>query len=415
MPKYIYGDIQDAKPGDIVEFCPKSGKSHYAIERKRMTMNRLYIATKIGGNYGHIWVTGNDGKSFDNSYDNWKLIKTKPGPEAKVGDTVIFIADDIGEVEKGKIYTCQKDVSETHKAGYIYWDSKTERNRYASEFLVLCTEKEQKQPIAYYKRSGEPWTDDDFDLINRYYNMFIPTYNRKHIVYSSKYCFYSQINDSYSAWSQQNIEGMKQVAFEDVFPEKSSTYKPKYQIGDTIYTWDRWGFGEETRTISAIDNSKYYFTNGELNSIKAVDNDPTVYKIGPPEKLMDKITSEFERKYKPSLYQETTVSIDSLITQPNQTQQKENNMENTTLKLLLALMEATEEVVADATNSKYVGIMTDEDNQYVGYIYFDDKDEATAIMQQRENEGKTLHIFKYKDSITQEPRTVISVKRSEED
>lgn len=85
-------------------------------------------------------------------------------------------------------------------------------------------------------------------------------------------------------------------------------------------------------------------------------------------------------------------------------------MDNTTLELLLDLMGVTE-APKDATNSEYVGIMT-ENNEYKGYVYFDEDSEAEAIMAKPENEGLQLHTFKYSGTLTQKPRKVIRVERS---
>ena len=63
----------------------------------------------------------------------------------------------------------------------------------------------------------------------------------------------------------------------------------------------------------------------------------------------------------------------------------------TTLKLLLELLGASEEV-KDATNSKFVGIITNEED-YVGYMYFDSKEDAIECMSQPKMELHKLHLF----------------------
>ena len=92
----------------------------------------------------------------------------------------------------------------------------------------------------------------------------------------------------------------------------------------------------------------------------------------------------------------------------NTTQQKENTMNKTTLEQLIELMLAPEP--KDATNSKYVGILT-KDDSYEGYLYFDKKSEAKEIMARPSNEGKQLHIFEYNKTLAQKPRDVIEVER----
>lgn len=99
--------------------------------------------------------------------------------------------------------------------------------------------------------------------------------------------------------------------------------------------------------------------------------------------------------------------------QSTQSQQKEQTMTKFDLKLLTALMSALlndNDPQVDATNANHIGIITEND-EYVGYIYFNDMDEATKIMQQPINEGRKLHIFDYKTTLAQKPRKIIEVER----
>lgn len=86
---------------------------------------------------------------------------------------------------------------------------------------------------------------------------------------------------------------------------------------------------------------------------------------------------------------------------------KEHPVDKTTLKLLLELLGATEEV-KDATNSKFVGIITNED-EYVGYMYFDSKEDAIECMSQPKMELHKLHLFEKSCVLAQKPRKVIEV------
>ena len=88
--------------------------------------------------------------------------------------------------------------------------------------------------------------------------------------------------------------------------------------------------------------------------------------------------------------------------EPTQTTTKEQPMNKTTLKLLLELLGK------DATNSKFVGIITNED-EYVGYMYFDSKEDATECMAQPRMELHKLHLFEKSCVLAQKPRKVIEV------
>lgn len=119
----------------------------------------------------------------------------------------------------------------------------------------------------------------------------------------------------------------------------------------------------------------------------------------------------------PSLVQQAPTIPESAISfalypsgapsEPTQPTIKEQPMNKTTLKLLLELLSASEEV-KDVTNSKFVGIITNED-EYVGYMYFDSKENATECMAQPKMELHKLHLFEKSCVLAQKPRKVIEV------
>ena len=82
--KYKYGNIENVKPGDVVECTKWAGKLR--------TSGKLYVVDK--SILADIPVLGSI----------WKLVLTKPGSEAKVGDKCIFVTDDIGGCKKGNLY-----------------------------------------------------------------------------------------------------------------------------------------------------------------------------------------------------------------------------------------------------------------------------------------------------------------------
>lgn len=87
-------------------------------------------------------------------------------------------------------------------------------------------------------------------------------------------------------------------------------------------------------------------------------------------------------------------------------------MDKTTLVLLMSLLsgasiEANEP--KSAVNSKFVGIITKND-EYVGYIYCDTKEEAIEVMQQAKMEEHQLHLFEKSCTLAQKPRKVIEVQ-----
>ena len=60
----------------------------------------------------------------------------------------------------------------------------------------------------------------------------------------------------------------------------------------------------------------------------------------------------------------------------------------------------------------YIGIITDQGNTYVGYVYADTIKQLKEIIAKSENEGNTIHCFKFQDSFKQATRPVVKVTRA---
>ncbi len=79
---------------------------------------------------------------------------------------------------------------------------------------------------------------------------------------------------------------------------------------------------------------------------------------------------------------------------------------------MMAAMSAEE--VTDATNAKHIGILTESDGSYVGYVYANSIDELEDVVRTPANESRTLHIFDYSTTLAQKPRKVVAVARTKE-
>lgn len=125
MDKYEYLPIENVVAGNIVECLRPSGQ--------RYTMGKLYIVKALHCNL--IEVTLCDDGYTEDQWDrlNFKLVKTKPGDEAIVGDEVICVNSYMENHEVHKL-KC--------KAGDIYTVEKREEeyvnDYYAKDYVTLC-------------------------------------------------------------------------------------------------------------------------------------------------------------------------------------------------------------------------------------------------------------------------------------
>ena len=214
---YEYGNIEDAKPGDIVERI-KKGSSNEPYHQ-----------------IGYLAVVGNDFPESEGcrpslSKEWWKLVKTLAGSEAKVGDTVIFTKDSRFECLKQTIGQLGV-VNELSNGIWIYTlDGLNPIGHYCGtqleEFKVLRKaepESTEKHNLAFYKRSGEPWTTQECENIVRYVGATyqISNENWGNLCPSRRYMFDDGTNRMYMAnWYDQeedsNFANCKQVAYEDI-------------------------------------------------------------------------------------------------------------------------------------------------------------------------------------------------------
>lgn len=125
---YIYDDIKNAKIGSVVQYIEDISP--------HLTTNKCYYVVSDG------MIIRDDGQKGSCSLKEkaWKLIKTKPGAKAEIGDTVIVIAN------KGSLAKIGSTHTVTNKNSTSVLTMKT--NGKYTDFLVLCT-KEPK--VRYYK------------------------------------------------------------------------------------------------------------------------------------------------------------------------------------------------------------------------------------------------------------------------
>ena len=213
---YKYGNIEDAKPGDIVE-C-----THNFFDI--FTKSKLYIVSSNKNKYepNFIMIDKDDKGSTTNGWrkGSFKLVKTKPGTEAKVGDTVIRIKGGTSTCPTGTVFT----VLEADR-GYLLYASSLAA--VTNECKVLCKAEPistEKRNLAFYKCSGEPWTNEECENIVRYVGAPRQIKNKDWGTVNPHIKYMYDDNSSYSymaTWSKQerdsNFKNCKQVAYEDVF------------------------------------------------------------------------------------------------------------------------------------------------------------------------------------------------------
>lgn len=210
---YKYRPISEAKPDDIVEYTGVDISDGFTTER-------LYIVKAPNDAYGFLIVARDDNGLTINGMapKYFKLLTTRPGTEAKVGDIVYCI-----RVSRLSCYRLGDTFIVTDKlAKADDWNSKR------IDFVVLVQDTPQPnyqtRNLAFYKRSGLSRKKEEYENICAHCNVR-PYYEHRYV----KYIFDSGIgaDTSYDGWYshddgrqeiQPNFKNRTQIAYEDVFP-----------------------------------------------------------------------------------------------------------------------------------------------------------------------------------------------------
>ena len=242
------------------------------------------------------------------------------------------------------------------------------------DFIQKFKKNDEVRGLAFYKKYGTDWNIIEGTNIQRFCGDSTSEIelHKQGFIYDDD-C----VSPFMYPWRSQDKKILNKcikVAYEDVFSKESLNidyWEAKYKAGEDVWV--------ELKCGSIVKCGKL--------SPKKLTSPKVFYDYNPT------LTQQEEKPTKTHL----------------DTQEKEIKMDNTLLKLLVELMQAPE--TKDATNSKYVGILSSEDGEYLGYIYFDEKEEAETIMQKPENEGTSLNYFKYKGTLCQKPREIIETVR----
>lgn len=226
MLKYL--PIEQAKVGDVVEALNSNDNT---------TKGKLYVILPGSKNHsiGHFINDLNKPSDGINPYkDYWKLLATKPGSQAKVGDTVFCIQDTSGDCKLGDLFVVDniKNGCLGPSPGTLFTGGTSQPNWFwTSEcFVVLCKEEEKptiRRNLAFYKRSGESWTKEEYENIctcckvKPYHEYRCTKAKYKYIFdsgtgYDTPYESWSNINDGKQE-THVNFKNCKQIAYEDIF------------------------------------------------------------------------------------------------------------------------------------------------------------------------------------------------------
>lgn len=398
---YEYLPIEQAKDGDIVEFNNEGYKGSYRH-------NSVYVVKKF--EYNIIQTLLDDKGSTSNGMQkgNFKLIKTKPGSEAKVGDEVICVST-LGYSStssripiKGKVYTIQS-------SNGLQISPDKDRMWVKGDFKVLCKPTEKTQ--TYLSKSELT----SWNALEHFKDFTVgQTLNR--------------IGASVNGLTKGRTYTLLGIS-----QSKTSTHNVQLTIKDNNGNIRKWCSAsafkpiEQTQSIfkdstQALKDFLLLTSDEDLSFAHSLD---LVKDWELCEQTYPLILHSYNCGYNPNLYNWDSVYREALTVQEFANKYnlqipkiKELPMKRLDLALLVQFLtdvQKDQEPKVNATNANHVAIMTEDNGEYVGYVYANTLEELEDIVRLPANEGRQLHVFDYSTTFTQKPRKVVKIERVQDE
>lgn len=405
---YEYLPIEDAKAGDVVE-CINPNLSSF-------TVGKLYILTSEYLSKNESLYTAFDDKgSSTNGFGNsrqCKLVKIKPGETAQVDETVMLVRQKepnyyaSGKIGMVETVTKKNGMNLVNKVSHFGWKP--------YDCVVLC--KATQTPNEY----GNPFKVGD--RVRR-----IAEGNSdceigdKHIVTKIKgvaVYYKNTLSSPYRNW--ELVEESPPTEWVDRFLPTEKRNLAFYKRSGEPWTKAEY---DNIQNYCGLCNDSSSITDSYSQTKKFIFDDGGSYNYmfmwyeqeeDPAFKNCTQVTYEdiFETAVATSCSQHDDIAdAISYITPISE----EETMNKSSLILLLEMMAAmSAKEVTDATNAKHIGILTESNGSYVGYVYANTLAELEDVVRTPANEGRTLHVFDYSTTLAQKPRKVVAIARTKE-
>lgn len=312
------------------------------------------LAIALGKDYVKTYTK----QSWGTRYTEWRAIETKPGSEAKIGDTVYCIDYSSGDCQVHNSFIVS-DIKTTEftkflgpQQGHTLLNKKSTENGWcwpSNDFVVLIKAKEKKQVQ----------------------NIVSPEYAKP---------------GDYVVWDSNPLSAMTLgKAYEVVTVHNTSLIIRNNQDIEDLWSKSR---------FKSIDKN-------QNQQEKASSTDKPLDSI---EKLLKSVVSTMPI---------TTVSIDSIMHKPTQTKPntKGKQMNSNLFTDILKLLAQTEQTDLQKAPSTYAFFYNNE-GEYEGTARVANEAEAKALLQKPEHLGYTMRIYSFSDEFTTKIPVVSTIKKT---
>lgn len=359
------------------------------------------VAIALGKEYVKTYTK----KSWSTCYSDWRAIETKPGSEAKVGDTVYCIKHTGGDCQIHDLFIVHDITTSFTKLlgpqqGHALLNKESTKKDWkwsADDFVVLvkAEEKKQTQNIVSPEEAkvGDYviWDRDSLHTmtLGKAYEV-VTVHNTSLIIRNNQ--------DKEDLWAKSRF---KNIDKDQNQQEETTTSFIPFTIVDSK--------GNE-RTCIRLSKDNWYVSenpNGNRvhhNPLFWTKLDPTDTPLDSTEKLLNSTASTTPI---------TTVSVDSMTDKPTQTKPntKGKQMNSNLFTDILKLLAQAEQTDLQKAPSTYAFFYNNE-GEYEGTARVANEAEAKALLQKPEHLGYTMRIYSFSDEFTTQIPVVSTIKKT---
>lgn len=360
------------------------------------------IAIALGDNGIKIYTQ----KEWKTDYNYWRAIETRPGSEAKVGDTVycikhtggdcqihdLFIVSDIATIKPTKFLGPQQ--------GHALLNKNITENGWkwsADNFVVLIKAEETKQIQNIV--SPEDAKPGDYVIWDCDCLISMTSGKTYEVVkVTSKSLIIRNNQDKEDLWVKSRF---KNIDKDQNQQEQTTTSFIPLTIVDSK--------GNQKTCIGLTEDNWYVSISPRGNRVY---HSPKLWtKVEPTTTQLDSIEDLF--KAMASTTPIATVSVDSMMHKPTQTKPnlKGKQMNSNLFTDILKLLAQAEQTDLQKAPSTYAFFYNNE-GEYEGTARVANEAEAKALLQKPEHLGYTMRIYSFSDEFTTQIPVVSTIKKT---
>lgn len=342
----------------------------------------------LGVALGNDWVSFPTQSQWSTNYPDWRAIETKPGSEAKVGDTVYCIRDTGGACKEHDLFIVN-DITTTRSAkflgpqqGHTLLNKKiTEKNwGWLSNDFVVLVKADSVSEFPCFRKSLKTKVVVKFTAPSK----GTVVEEGESILKLGTTCTWTDYRNT-DIWAPCEDPSNQEVSAESFIPFTIIDMRGNERTCVRL-SKDNWYVSENPNGNKSHHNPLFWIKKENANATSSTSPDTI-----------------------------TTVSIDSMMNKPTQTKPntKGKQMNSSLFTDMLKLLTQVEQTDLQKAPSAYA-FFYNEDGEYEGTAKVANEAEAKALLQRPEHLGYTMRIYSFSDEFTTYMPVVSTIKKTVE-